>query len=151
MHMLIRSLLALTLLVTPALASAAGPKSEPPPQKKGKLVFVTTTGLEDIGALGSSFKHAKIAQESGYLEKVAWLAYGRSVVVVDPTVKAVPDTIRSLAKEAKDSGVELIVCGNALSQFGIDAKTIEPQARVVPQGVVELARLVSEGYEVIRY
>ncbi len=151
MYTPIRSLLALTLLLIPALAVAAGPGSEPPPQKKGKLVFVTTTGLEDIGALGSSLKHARIAQESGYLEKVVWLAYGRSVVVVDPTVKAVPDNVRSLAREAKDSGVELVVCGSALSQFGIDPKTIEPKARVVPQGVVELSRLVSEGYEVIRY
>lgn len=151
MNTLIRSLLALTLLMTPMLAIASGPKVEAPPQKKGKLVFVATTGLEDIGALGSSFKHARIAQESGYLEKVVWLAYGRSVVAVDPTVKAVPDNVRTLAKEAKESGVELVVCGNALSQFGIDAKTIEPQARVVPQGVVELSRLVSEGYEVIRY
>lgn len=142
------------LLALPGLALAQTPPPAPSksqPVAKGKLVFVSTTGLEDIGTLGSSFRHAKAAKESGHLSDVVWLSYGRSVVALDPTIKAVPEEVRKLAAEAKAAGVRMVACGNALSKFGIDPKTLTPAAEVVPNGVGELSRLVAEGYAVIRY
>lgn len=139
-------LLTLALFAAPATALA-----KETPKAKGKLVFVATTGLEDIGTLSSSFRHAKTAKESGYLSDVVWLAYGRAVVALDPTVQAVPAEVRKQAQEAKDAGVKLVACGHALKKYGIDPKHLQPQATVVDQGVVELSRLVAEGYQVIRY
>lgn len=148
------ALLFALLLALPGIALAQKPPLAPAkgqPLAKGKLVFVSTTGLEDIGTLGSSFRHAKVAKESGHLSEVVWLSYGRSVVALDPTVTAVPEEVRKLAAEAKAAGVRLVACGNALSKFDIDPKKLTPAAEVVPDGVGELSRLVAEGYAVIRY
>lgn len=132
-------------------AEPSAPQQKVQPQKKGKLVFVATTGLEDVGTLSSSFRHAKTAKESGYLEDVVWLAYGRAIVALDPTVKAVPEEVRKHAAEAQKAGVRLVACGNALEKYGIDPKNLQPRAEVTKNGVVELSRLVAEGYQVIRY
>ncbi|NOJ97860.1 hypothetical protein D7W82_31460 [Corallococcus sp. CA049B] len=151
-------LLLVTALVTAPLATLAAPPSQPSqatekktPARQGKLVFVSTTGLEDLGTLSSSFRHAKTARESGYLSDVVWLSYGRAVVALDPTVKAVPESVRKEAQAAKAAGVRLVACGHALAKFGIDPKKLQPEAEVVDNGVAELSRLVAEGYQVIRY
>ncbi len=142
-------------LVTAPLASRSAPPSPPAkkevPARQGKLVFVATTGLEDLGTLSSSLRHVKSAKESGYLSDVVWLTYGRAVVALDPTVKAVPAEVREAAQAARDAGVRLVACGSALRKFGIDPKALQPQADVVDNGVAELSRLVAEGYQVIRY
>ena len=151
-------LLVLAALVTAPLAAIAAAPSQAPqapekkvPARQGKLVFVSTTGLEDIGTLSSSFRHAKTAKESGYLSDVVWLSYGRAVVALDPAVKAVPEGVRKEAQAAKAAGVRLVACGSALEKFDIDPKKLQPPAEVVDNGVAELARLVAEGYQVIRY
>lgn len=145
--------MAIWALLLPAVALAAPPKGRAaqPSAKKGKLVFVAMTGLEDIGTLSSSFRHAKAAVESGHLEHVVWLSWGRAVVSLDPTVKAVPNEVRQHAEAARAAGVELVACAQALKKFDIDPAKLEPKARVVENGVTELARLVAEGYAVIRY
>ena len=142
------------LVIVPLAAIAAGPSQateKKTPARQGKLVFVATTGLEDIGTLSSSFRHAKTARESGYLSDVVWLTYGRAVVALDPTVKAVPEGVRKEAQAAKVAGVRLVACGTALAKFDIDPKKLQPEAEVVDNGVAELSRLVAEGYQVIRY
>ena len=151
MHRSTLTLLAVLLLAPFATLAAAPAAKQPPPARQGKLVFVSTTGLEDLGTLTSSLRHARTAKESGHLSDVVWLSYGRSIVALDPTVKAVPDEVRKLAREAQTAGVRLVACGNALQKYGIDPKALQPQAEVVPNGIVELSRLVAEGYQVIRY
>jgi len=145
------------LVIAPLAAIAAAPSRAPQatetqvPARQGKLVFVSTTGLEDIGTLSSSFRHAQAAKESGYLSDVVWLSYGRAVVALDPTVKAVPEGVRKAAQAAKAAGVRLVACGHALQKFDIDPKKLQPEAGVVDNGVAELSRLVAEGYQVVRY
>lgn len=148
--------IALVMSLLPTLAMAKGPApaatEKKAPEQKGKLVFVSTTGLEDLGTLSSSLRHAAAARQSGYLSEVVWLSYGRSIVALDPTVKAVPEEIHRLAQAAKEAGVRLVACANALEKYGIDPKKLTPETTVVvPSGVVELSRLVAEGYAVIRY
>lgn len=140
------SLFALALLTVPAVSLA---KEAPAP--KGKLVFVTMTGPEDLATLSSSFRHALAAKKSGRLEDVVWLGYGRSVVAFDPSVKVVPADVRTHAEAARKGGVKLVVCAQALEKWGIDRKKLEPKAEVVENAIDELARLVSEGYQIIRY
>lgn len=143
-------LLLAAALILPGSAWSAEP-TKPQAPAKGKLVFVTTTGLEDLGSLSSSLRHAKAAVESGLLSEVVWLSYGRSIVVLDPSLSAVPDHVRTLAKEAKAAGVRMVACASAVQKFGMNPKMLEPQAEVVPNGIHELARLVNEGYQIIRY
>ena len=47
--------------------------------------------------------------------------------------------------------MRLVACGQALKKFDIDPNKLTPEAEVVANGVVELSRLVAEGYQVIRY
>ncbi|HLT30846.1 MAG TPA: DsrE family protein [Myxococcaceae bacterium] len=143
-------LLLAAALLLPGKAWSAEPTSPRAPAK-GKLVFVTTTGLEDIGSLSSSLRHAKTAAESGLLSEVVWLSYGRSIVVLDPSLSAVPENVRKLAKEAQAAGVRMVACATAIQKFGMNPKMLEPQAEVVPNGIHELARLVNEGFQIIRY
>lgn len=146
---LISLILALSMLAFAgtALAEASKPATAP----KGKLVFVAMTGAEDLGTLSSSFRHAAAAKRSGHLEDVVWLSWGRAVVALDPTVSGIPADIRTQAEEAQRAGVRLVACGQALRKWGIDPATLSPKAEVVPNGIDELARLVSLGYQVIRY
>lgn len=119
--------------------------------KQASMVFVANTGLEDVQTLTSSLRHAIAAKKSGHLSKVVWMVYGRAIVVFDPKVKAVPDSMRKLAKEAADAGVEVVVCNEALKKYGIPADGLAIPARVVPNAITELAKLVSEGAAVLRY
>ncbi len=143
--------LALALLSGPAAAAPPPPAAKATPAPKGKLVFVAATGAEDLQTLASAFRHARLAKASGHLSEVAWLAYGRSVVVLDPTDGTIPPAVREDAKAAAAAGVRLVACRNALEKHGIDPKKLAVPAEVVPSGAVELARLISEGFEVIRY
>jgi intracellular sulfur oxidation DsrE/DsrF family protein len=147
--MMVRILVFVSLLLFPALALAAPAAEAPAP--KGKLVFVAMTGPEDVATLSSSFRHALAAQKSGHLEDVVWLGWGRAVSALDPKLGIIPDDVRKQARAAKDGGVRLVACGQALQKWDIDLATLAPQAEVVPNGVDELARLVSLGYQVIRY
>jgi intracellular sulfur oxidation DsrE/DsrF family protein len=143
------SLLLLTAVVLPGTAWSADPAMQAP--AKGKLVFVATTGLEDINTLSSSLRHAKAAADSGLLSEVVWLTYGRGVVALDPSLSAVPDSVRAHAKAAKAAGVRLVACGAAIKKYGMNPRMLEPQAEVVENGIHELARLVNEGFQIIRY
>ncbi|MFO7155632.1 MAG: DsrE family protein [Pseudomonadota bacterium] len=130
---------------------AASAKAEEEATPKGKLVFVAMTGPEDLATLASSFRHATAAQKSGRLEEVVWLAWGRAVLALDPTVSAISPEVKEQARMAREAGVRLVACGQALQKWGIQPDKLDPSAEVVPNGVDELARLVSRGYEAIRY
>jgi intracellular sulfur oxidation DsrE/DsrF family protein len=146
-------LLALALLV-PTVASAAPPASTPAapaPKRAPGLVFIANSGLEDLQTLSNSLKHAKAAQESGYLDQVVWLVYGRAIVLLDPGVKAVPASLREDLAAAKASGVRLVACAQALDRNGIDRAGVDPTVEVVPNAMNELGRLIADGYEVVRY
>ena len=141
------TLLTAVLFLFPMAAMA----KDPPPSPKGKLVFVAMTGPEDAGTLSSSFRHALAAKKSGYLEDVVWLSWGRTVVALDSETSVLPKEVKEHAKAAQKGGVRLVACGQALKKWNVDRAKLEPKVEVVANGVDELARLVSLGYEVIRY
>lgn len=143
----IKAIAAILFLTFPLMALA----KEPAPTPKGKLVFVAMTGPEDTLTLGSSFRHALAAKKSGHLEDVVWLSWGRAVTALDPKLDILPKEVKEHAKAAQKAGVRLVACGQALKKWDIDAKKLEPKAEVVANGVDELAKLVSQGYQVIRY
>jgi intracellular sulfur oxidation DsrE/DsrF family protein len=151
----VRLALAVSLaLSTAAALSPSAVAAAPPaavPVAAGGMVFVANAGLEDIGTLSSSLRHAKVAKESGHLEDVVWIVYGRAIVILDPTVKAVPQGLRDDVAAARAAGVRIVACGVALEKYGIDPARLEPQAEVVPNGINEVARLAAEGYALLRY
>ncbi len=151
MQRLTRGVAVAVLGLLAAVSAPAADSDRAAPAPRGKLVFLLTTGLEDVQTMTASLRHAKIAKESGHLEDVVWLAYGRGVQALAGKMAARPAPVAAFAKEAQAAGVRLIVCRTALDHMGIPPETLDPRPEIVPMGVVKLAELVAQGYEVVRY
>lgn len=126
--------------------------AEPGSKGHGKLVFVLTTGPEDLQAAASVFNHSVLAHQSGFLDDTVLLVYGRSVQLFDRNITAKPASIPQAIQKAKDAGVRIIVCAEALRKFDIPEDRLESGvAEVVPNTIPTLAELVSKGYQIIKY
>ncbi len=118
----------------------------------GKMVFALTSGLEDLQAVNMAIRHAGMAMKSGYLDDSVLLVYGRAVQAFSKEITAKPPQTATFIKEAKEAGVRILVCGEALKRFDIPKEKLEPGVgAVVPNSIVTLAELVSKGYQVIKY
>lgn len=143
-----RDFLKLAGLATLALAgnivAIAAPAAEPV-----KVVYHLSEGNEQAArALGNIRNHLRAEP-------------GTKVVVV-----ALGDGIRFLLRDAADrngkpfepqvaalaeQGVEFRICNNTLTAHDIDKAKVLPQAKIVPAGVAEVARLQSrEGFAYLR-
>ena len=120
----------------------------------GKLVFVLTTGFEELSEVRLCLEDVKAAKASGYLEDVIWLVRGRGVDALGRAegVLTRPAGIIQLAREVKASGVRVIVSTEALQQQQIPVASLDPTATdLVDNTAMLMVELVSEGYQVIRY
>lgn len=132
--------------------SPAEAPAKPGSKGHGKLVFVLTTGTEDLQTAASVFNHSVLAHQSGFLDDTVLLVYGRSVQLFDRNITAKPPSIPQAIQKAQDAGVRIIVCAEALRKFDIPEDRLEPGvAEVVPNTIPTLAELVSKGYQVIKY
>lgn len=146
---------ALVGLAAPGVASAQGQASKavaPGSRGHGKMVFVLTTGLEDLQSVNMAIRHAGMAMKSGYLDDSVLLVYGRSVLAFSTGVTAKPPQVAAAIKEAKEAGARIILCGEALERLDVPREKLDPGVdEVVPNAIVTLAELVSKGYQVIKY
>ncbi len=125
---------------------------EPGSKGHGKLVFVLTTGLEDLQSVNMAIRHAGMAKKSGFLDDSVLLVYGRAVQAFSKDITAKPPQVASAIKEAKEAGARIVVCGEAIKRFDISREKLEPGVdEVVSNSIVTLAELVSKGYQVIKY
>lgn len=133
-------------------ASQGETKVEPGSKGHGKMVFVLTTGLEDLQAVNMAIRHAGMAKKSGFLDDSVLLVYGRAVQAFSKDITAKPPQVSAAIKEAKEAGARIIVCGEAIKRFDIPKEKLEPGVdEVVPNSIVTLAELVSKGYQIIKY
>jgi intracellular sulfur oxidation DsrE/DsrF family protein len=131
---------------------ATSTAAEPGSKGHGKMVFVLTTGLEDLQSVNMAIRHAGMAKKSGYLDDSVLLVYGRSVQAFSKDITAKPPQVAAAIKEAKEAGARIILCGEALKRFDIPREKLEPGVdEVVPNSIVTLAELVSRGYQIIKY
>jgi uncharacterized protein len=119
----------------------------------GKLVFMLTTGHEDILEVRLCLENMKTARTSGYLEDVTWVAEGRGIEVFGRVQQSSwPPDLVQMAREIKTSGVHIIVSSSSLKEYKISTASIDPKPdELVPDPAVRMAELVSQGYQVIRY
>jgi intracellular sulfur oxidation DsrE/DsrF family protein len=142
----------LTMVGAAPQAGATGPDAEPGSKGHGKMVFVLTTGLEDLQSVNMAIRHAGMAKKSGYLDDSVLLVYGRAVQAFSKDITAKPPQVSAAIKEAKAAGVRIIICGEAIKRFDIPKDKLEPGVdEVVPNSIVTLAELVSKGYQIIKY
>ena len=125
---------------------------EPGSKGHGKMVFVLTTGLEDLQSVNMAIRHAGMAKKSGYLDDSVLLVYGRAVQAFSKDITAKPPQVAAAIKEAKQAGARIILCGEALKRFDIPKEKLESGVdEVVPNSIFTLAELVSKGYQIIKY
>lgn len=135
----------------PAAAAKPAPATDPAPAPKAAgLVIAARTGIEDITTLNSTFRHARIAKETGHLPEITIIVYGRAIQVFDAEVSATAEA-RNEMTAAKAAGVRIVACKTAMEKFGLSAEVVSPFAEIVPSGMGELTRLVSLGHEVLSY
>ena len=133
-------------------AAKAEATAEPGSKGHGKMVFVLTTGLEDLQSVNMAIRHAGMAKKSGYLDDSVLLVYGRSVQAFSKDITAKPPQVAAAIKEAKEAGARIILCGEALKRFDIPREKLEPGVdEVVPNSIFTLAELVSRDYQIIKY
>ena len=146
----------LATVLSTAFVFAQGQAPQPPKAPAGrtphgKLAFVLTTGFEDLQTANMMLKQVKLAKETGYLENIAVVVYGRGVELFDNT-GARPQLTAQLIHDAQAAGVPFYICNNALHQLGIPAARLDPKPdQIVQFGIVKLSELISDGYQVIRY
>lgn len=136
------------VVVAAALGVAQDGKRPAADARHGKLLFAVFSGTEDVLEMNAAVRHAKRAKDAGFLEEVAVLYYGPGTQGLSADLPKRAE----FAREAQASGVRLIVCSRSLSFFKIAPDKLDPKPdELVPDGVVRLAELVSQGYQVIRY
>jgi|WetSurMetagenome_2_1015567.scaffolds.fasta_scaffold343443_1 hypothetical protein len=144
----------LLMVISPMVE--AGPQSGPMGATVGdrtdKVVFLLTTGLEDVRALDTLLQYAVSAKKSGQLSEVAVLADSRGVEILSANVKARPAQTAALAKQAKAAGVRFLVTAPGLEQVNLGATNLDPRPdEIVPDGGVRLSDLISKNYRIIHF
>lgn len=154
-----RSLVLLAALVAGGCApsavqaqSRAPNPSTAPARSERALLFVLTTGLEDVQAMTSVFRHAKVAAEQHRLSEVAVLVYGRGVHAFDGDISARPPQLLELIRQAMAAGVRVMLCANAIEHMGVDRAHLDPApTEIVPNAIVTLVGYVERDAAVVRY
>jgi hypothetical protein len=117
-----------------------------------KVVFLLTTGLENVHALDTLLQYAVAAKKSGHLSDVVVLADSRGVEILAGNMGARPAQTAALAKQAKAAGVRFLVTAPGLKQFNLAAADLDPSPdEIVPDGGDRLSDLISQHYEIIHF
>jgi hypothetical protein len=115
------------------------------------LVFLLTTGFEDLREVELCLYDVKVAKASGVLADVTLIVQGRGVDALT-NLNGRPAQIAKLAREVKASGVHIIASDAELKQDGLSAVQMDPEpSELVPDAAARMIELVSRGYQVIRY
>ena len=136
----------------PATAASAAPSAPADQGGRRSLVFVLTTGLEDMQMMTSAFRHARVAMEQKKLDEVTVLIYGRGVHAVDGAISARPPQLSALIRDAMTAGVHVQVCAHALANMGIGPEKLDPPGvEIVPNAMITLVDDVARGAAIVRY
>lgn len=115
------------------------------------LVFMLTTGFEDLREVELCLSDVKVAKASGDLADVTLLVRGRGVDVLS-NLNGRPAQIAQLAKDLKASGVHIIASDSELKQDGLSAARMDPApSELVPDAAARMIEFISQGYQIIRY
>jgi hypothetical protein len=115
------------------------------------LVFMLTTGFEDLREVELCLDDVKVAKASGVLADVTLIVRGRGVDALT-NLNGRPSQIAKLAREVKASGVHIIASDNELKQDGLSTAQMDPEPNeLVPDAAARMIEFVSRGYQVIRY
>lgn len=130
------------LLVAASIVSVAVPAFAAEPVK---VVYHLTEG---IGQSAKGLNNIRNHLAADPTAKIIVVSNGEGVAsmmagAMNPNNEPMQKTIKAL----KDKGVEFRACSNTLTQRNLDPGKLLTEAKIVPSGVAEVARLQSqEGY-----
>jgi hypothetical protein len=119
-----------------------------------KLVFMLTTGFDDLVEVKLCLEDVKAVKTSGHVEDVILLVRGRGVQVLGKPggVLIRPPEIVKLVREVKAAGVPIIASADSMREQQISFADLDPKpTHLVDDSAAFMADLVSKSYEVIRY
>ena len=138
-------------LAAVGLATRAAAQAAPASAKGGriKVVYQLSEGIDQaVRALGNLRNHLAGAPDTKLV--VVALGYGVDFLV-DGARDPRGNTFDAAVAALSGMGVEFRVCRNTLNARKISETTLLMEAKVVPAGVVEIARLqAEEGYAYIK-
>lgn len=126
--------------------------AEAPARSERALVFVLTTGLEDLQTMSSVFRHAKAAADQRRLHEVAVIVYGRGVHAFDGDITGRPPALAESIRAAMASGVKVLLCAQAIERMGVARERLDPvPTEIVPNAITTLVDYVAQDAAVVRY
>lgn len=115
------------------------------------LVFMLTTGFEDLREVELCLSDVKVAKALGNLADVTLILRGRGVDAL-ANLNGRPAQIAKLIHEVKASGVHIIASDSELKQEGLSNARMDPEpTELVPDAAARMIEFVSREYQVIRY
>lgn len=116
------------------------------------LVFVLTTGNEDLQRMSSVFRHALVAAKENRLREIVVLVYGRGLDALDRKNQVRPASLPASVREAQAAGVRVIVCQQAMTKSGLTATDLDPApTTIVPNAIATLVDYVANDAAVVSY
>jgi len=109
-----------------------------------KVVYHINEGVQKAPAVLHNIANELDAEPN---TKIVVVAHGKGIDFLlkgakDPQGNAFTPELETLGMR----GVEFRVCNNTLKSRHIDASSVVPDAKIVPSGVAEIAKLESQGY-----
>ena len=147
----IRATAALAAIGLTAKAAAAQQTPAPAASGKGrvKVVYQLSEGIDQaVRAMSNLRNHLNGAPDT----KIVVVAFGFGVdFLVEGAKDARGNTFEAAVAALGSSGVEFRACRNTLTARRISEQSLLMDAKIVPAGVVEIARLqFDEGYAYIK-
>ncbi len=139
---MLRHFLAALALLSASLFSISTPLCAAEPVK---VVYHVNEGVQQASrAIGNIRNHIKTDPEV----KIVVVTHGAGIdFLLEDAENASGAKFAPSIEELQSQGVEFRVCNNTLNSRKIDPKSVVPQAKIVPSGVVEVSRLqAKEGF-----
>jgi intracellular sulfur oxidation DsrE/DsrF family protein len=137
----LKSLLVGSLVIGMGLFTAGSAWAEPPI----KVVYDVAEGLEQASRALANIHNELVAEPN---TKVVLVTHGEGIkFLIDGAVDGRGRSYEAIVAALASQGVEFRVCNNSLKAYNIDPSKVILEAKVVPSGVAEVARLQArEGF-----
>jgi intracellular sulfur oxidation DsrE/DsrF family protein len=140
----LKTLLIGSLAIGVSMFAAGAASAEPPI----KVVYDVAEGLDQASRALANIHNELVAEPN---TKVVLVTHGEGIkFLIEGAIDGRGRSYEAIVAALASQGVEFRVCNNSLKGFNIDPAKVILEAKVVPSGVAEVARLQArEGYAYI--
>jgi len=128
-----------------AIGLTAGAVSQAWAEQPIKVVYDVSQGLEQASRALVNIRNELLAEPD---TKIVVVTHGEGIkFLLDGTIDSRGRSYEAIVSALVSQGVEFRVCNNTLTAFAIAPTKVIAEAKIVPSGVAEVARLQArEGY-----